>query len=449
MANSVALDERPIRYRLIKTLWLMYVLFPFRWQGVGAVQNALYYGISLICFLTVLYRLNKWQIRSSYLFNLLTYLGLFFILTIITAIVPFVKNTNDYTYLSSYLYYWGRLFVIGGTLALSKSLISYLKLMIDAINTYVLFSVVLLIPTLHNIYQGIVVTNTSSYEQFQKLYSQNYYTRFGLQGFSGYSATIMCTIAVILCCYLLVNAIKDKQKYKSYIMRAFIAMIGTAMYGRIGFIVSVVLIAVTILYLALFYQRFGLLITVVLVGVIAIGLFIANAQQLEQISSIRWMFEGFFNYLDYGKFSTSSSNQLATMYVHPSLNTFLYGDGYYTVMGSYYMQTDVGFLRPLLFYGIFGEIIYYLQLLPLLAGIRRALKLNDGFFLIILFLLFIVIFEFKGETVMSLIGTLFAMIGMIILDQSNQSKKEAKAWKSTYSSWINSIPGALRRFWPT
>ena len=321
--------------------------------------------------------------------------------------------------------------------------------MIDAINTYVLFSVVLLIPTLHNIYQGIVVTNTSSYEQFQNLYSQNYYTRFGLQGFSGYGAAIMCTIAVILCCYLLVNAIKDKQKYKSYIMRAFIAMIGTAMYGRIGFIVSVVLIAVTILYLALFYQRFGLLITVVLVGVIAIGLFIANAQQLEQISSIRWMFEGFFNYLDYGKFSTSSSNQLATMYVHPSLNTFLYGDGYYTVMGSYYMQTDVGFLRPLLFYGIFGEIIYYLQLLPLLAGIRRALKLNDGFFLIILFLLFIVIFEFKGETVMTLIGTLFAMIGMIILDQSNQSKKEAKAWKGTYSSWINSIPGALRRFLPT
>lgn len=210
MANSVALGERPIRYRLIKTLWLMYVLFPFRWQGVGAVQNALYYGISLICFLTVLYRLNKWQIRSSYLFNLLTYLGLFFILTIITAIVPFVKNTNDYTYLSSYLYYWGRLFVIGGTLALSKSLISYLKLMIDAINTYVLFSVVLLIPTLHNIYQGIVVTNTSSYEQFQKLYSQNYYTRFGLQGFSGYSATIMCTIAVILCCYLLVK-VKSKM----------------------------------------------------------------------------------------------------------------------------------------------------------------------------------------------------------------------------------------------
>lgn len=129
------------------------------------------------------------------------------------------------------------------------------------------------------------------------------------------------------------------------------------------------------------------------------------------------MFEGFFNYLDTGQFVTKSTNQLSTMYVHPSMQTFLYGDGYYTVLGSYYMQTDVGYLRPLLFWGIFGEILYYGQLIPLIYGIYLRLKRHNGMFFVMLCILFIIPYEFKGEVAMTFAVTLYSLLGMILIEQ--------------------------------
>lgn len=34
----------------IKTLWMMYILFPFRIKGIERVQNIIYYGISILLF---------------------------------------------------------------------------------------------------------------------------------------------------------------------------------------------------------------------------------------------------------------------------------------------------------------------------------------------------------------------------------------------------------------
>ncbi|WP_019205568.1 hypothetical protein [Limosilactobacillus ingluviei] len=196
---------------------------------------------------------------------------------------------------------------------------------------------------------------------------------------------------------------------KPYVLRVVISLIGTALYGRIGFLVSLVLIAMTLLYVAIFYNKYGMLLSICGVGILVIILFVANAQTLRQINSINWMFEGFFNYLDSGKFSTKSSTVLMSMFVHPSSQTILFGDGYYTVMGKYYMSTDVGFLRPLLFFGIFGEFLYYLQILPLLKAIYDRLKnLNASFFVMSVVVL-LVLFEFKGESLMTVSNMLFVI----------------------------------------
>lgn len=401
----------------IKTLWMMYILFPFRIKGIERVQNIIYYGISILLFGIYIYILSKKRIEKVYFRDAVFYLFIFTILVLLAYFVPIVKNTKDFSYLQLYEYYLGRIVIVTGSCVLVKSLREYIDLLMYAVNTYVLFSVALLIPRLHYFYQGILSLDNSQLTRMQELYSQAYYTRFGLQGYSGFGCTIMCSLVVMMCCYLIVERLSKKKTIKKYITHLLIALIGTLMYGRIGFLISIILVIFTVVYLTIIYGKFYILVSFLALSVAAIVIFIVNEKKLEQISSIYWMFEGFFNYLDTGQFITKSTDQLSTMYVHPSMQTFLYGDGYYTVLGSYYMQTDVGYLRPLLFWGIFGEILYYSQLVPLIHSMYRRLKEHNGIFFIILCILFIVPYELKGEVVMTFAVTLYSLLGMILIEQ--------------------------------
>lgn len=420
--NGVAKNYNKVSWA-IRTLWMMYVLFPFRLKGISIIQNIVYYGVSLLCVCLFVKSLFNSDVDKKYLYSYTMYLIIFLILVLLTYIVPITKNTLDFSYLSNYGYYFGRLFILTGTVILVGNFFQYINLIIDAIDTYVVFSIILLIPTFHNSYMRIVMLNNMSFQQMNDLYSNDYYTRFGLQGFSGFGCTIMSAIAILLCCYMIVEAVQFNRKKRTYIVKMIISIIGTALYGRSGFLISLVIISITIIYLAIFYQKIMALLYFITGVIVIFILFIINAGELEQINSIRWMFEGFFNYLNYGHFTTTSSNHLSNMFVHPSLYTFLYGDGYYTMGGQYYMSTDVGFLRPLLFWGIMGELLYYSLLVPVLNIIKRYLRCKNGVFFIVISLIFIFLFEFKGEVLLTFSEMLYAIAASILLyTRSNRGK---------------------------
>ncbi len=84
-------------------------------------------------------------------------------------------------------------------------------------------------------------------------------------------------------------------------------------------------------------------------------------------NNLRFAFEGFFNLVENGEWSTSSTDRLKTMYVFPdNFKTWLIGDGYFSnpintdpyftgkVVGGYYMGTDVGYLRFIFYFGLIG-----------------------------------------------------------------------------------------------
>lgn len=88
-------------------------------------------------------------------------------------------------------------------------------------------------------------------------------------------------------------------------------------------------------------------------------------------SQISFAFEGFFSLAESGKWDVSSNNNLLSMIVFPeSLKTWLIGDGYienprvtdpYYVgphYRGYYMGTDVGYLRFIFYFGIFGLLLF-------------------------------------------------------------------------------------------
>lgn len=84
-------------------------------------------------------------------------------------------------------------------------------------------------------------------------------------------------------------------------------------------------------------------------------------------SDIRFGFEGVFSLVEQGRWEVSSNSRLQKMYVFPeSAKTWLIGDGYFSnprdvdpyfigkMTGGYYMETDVGYLRFIFYFGLLG-----------------------------------------------------------------------------------------------
>ncbi|GAA4205093.1 hypothetical protein GCM10022289_24060 [Pedobacter jeongneungensis] len=101
---------------------------------------------------------------------------------------------------------------------------------------------------------------------------------------------------------------------------------------------------------------------------------------------VPWAFELFQND-NGGKLETASSNELKKMYFMPNASTLLIGDGYYVNpldTTRYYMDTDAGYMRHILYYGLLGSfmmcIIYIMIFFKIYQfshtlGKSRALKL--------------------------------------------------------------------------
>lgn len=113
----------------------------------------------------------------------------------------------------------------------------------------------------------------------------------------------------------------------------------------------------------------------VVIAAVAISVYLYNADESFH-DNIRFGFEGFFSYFEKGEWQTNSNDILAKMVVFPdNARTWLIGDGYinnpldsslatfdpYYVgpnFGGYYMQTDIGYLRFLFYFGLIGLVAF-------------------------------------------------------------------------------------------
>ena len=123
--------------------------------------------------------------------------------------------------------------------------------------------------------------------------------------------------------------------------------------------------------------------TVVVIIAIVISIVLYNNSEVFR-SNIRFAFEGFFSLFETGVWETNSNNMLKEMFVLPdNTHTWLIGDGYmYDPAGvnpyyvgdnypGYYMNTDVGYLRFIFYFGIIGLsaiICYFVVITRLLVN---------------------------------------------------------------------------------
>jgi len=134
-------------------------------------------------------------------------------------------------------------------------------------------------------------------------------------------------------------------------------------------------------------------------------------------------FEFIYNYQETGSFTTNSSDTLVEKhYFHIDPITFIYGEGRYVNNdGSFFMHTDAGYMRNILYYGIFGLIILaFFQINILISQIRYTKNKKEKFFFVMV-TIYLFTLHYKGDVLMVL-PIIQSIIYILTLTQLFQKK---------------------------
>lgn len=218
-------------------------------------------------------------------------------------------------------------------------------------------------------------------------------------------------IACIFCSYMLIKS-KDDRKYLVpwYIFAyVFITIVGN-MVARTTTVGSILALVYLLLYVIFDYSSDKALAskarilgwgTIILTIMISVSVWLYNTNDIIH-ENLRFGFEGFFSLAERGEWDVGSNNKLMTMYVFPdNLKTWIIGDGYFVnpsrdpnyvgrITAGYYMNTDVGYLRFIFYFGLIG--LSFFSLMIIYAGdvCRRRFPGNELLFLLLVLEHFIV-----------------------------------------------------------
>ena len=265
-------------------------------------------------------------------------------------------------------------------------------LFIKNICHYVFFTLVLLIPSIRNFWKSIVYI---AEENFDLVESVVYYTRFGLQGFSGYGQTILCSIAA-LCFWML--KLHDYKISWSYF---FLLFIGSACYGRVGLLANIILFGYFSIVSVKYRKRKYIILLIIGIASLFVGLVIYIEYFSGSYNAFSWMLEPLVNLLKGNKQLSGSSSQLKEMYVFDfNPFTLLFGDAFYLDPNGkgYYRHTDVGFLRVMYYGGLILLLTYYFSQLVFLWGLFVNLRWSGKVLSFLAVLGLFAMFEAKGES---------------------------------------------------
>ncbi|HEY1202195.1 MAG TPA: hypothetical protein VGE79_14480, partial [Niastella sp.] len=194
------------------------------------------------------------------------------------------------------------------------------------------------------------------------------------------------------------------------IMVLLVSIIGTFFAGRTGFVGLLFAIAFYIAHWRGFYFKtvsvFKML-GIVTIAVAALLLVLPPAvNEMIFDKLLPFAFEFVYKYLEGSGVSTTSTDALSEMYFPISIQTFFTGDGKYTEGTGYYMSTDAGYMRQVLFFGVFGALALFMYqmcyfLTPFFCALNRPTlrqRYNDLLFLFFI-LAYLLTTHYKGEVI--------------------------------------------------
>jgi hypothetical protein len=154
-------------------------------------------------------------------------------------------------------------------------------------------------------------------------------------------------------------------------------------------------------------------------GVTGILFIITPAFEILAGEALRFGFEMFINLNESGRFETESTTELIKLYVFPNnIQTYLIGDGYFAdpiKISSYYMGTDVGYLRLIYYFGVIGLSCYLAMQIYLIVKAYSVFNIEKGLYVFII--VYFMILNLKGFTDLLAVHIIFIMVYLLNKDQ--------------------------------
>lgn len=385
---------------IFNSILTFFYIFGFSFKGGSGIDSSIIVAIYLCIYM--LFHKSYTNlifnfVKSVYFRNIiLVYLSInFWIL-----ITLLLNGSSDFSYVKTFMHMFALIFV-----GFLLYLYFYRKGSDTQIVNYIIISFVVqsIIEWCAFISPGFksIINITKSTSTIARGISYGGVRANALSGsdFFGLSAAYAVVFIIFLSKY---NTLFRKNRVLS-IFLYIVIISGTFFAGRTGYVgLGIAFIYVFIRGLVrhkkgkIRFAEFVMGILSFFVGSYALLFFIDRFTKDEKFYNLfHFTFQSLFNMVDNGSLMTSSTESLQNMYFKIPFLTFFVGDGRYTSpSGGYYMNTDVGYMRVILFMGIIGFLLLlYLQLLILKLSNSKEMLLK------ILLLVCLLILNLKGEVI--------------------------------------------------
>lgn len=423
-------------------LGLLTSLFLFPFQITGFPGNTKMY-LAVGGLLILGYELSRGQ--SANLDKRIFNLSILSILVSLCGIVSVVlNNTPDYAYASYLMSMWVWLGAAYFIVKLIEAV--HTRIDVDIICNYLIIVCVAqclasILIDRYPIVRDVVDQYVQQGQEFLK-------NTVGIKRKYGIGANLdvagsRFSAILIMICVLLVKANESKKTILAiiyFLSFVFISVQGNAIARTttVGMLIGIsILIFYSLYAISKPSEKRGHIITI---GAIISFLIIITSVYLyntdEQFhQDMRFGFEGFFSLAEKGEWSVSSNEKLKSMYVWPdNAKTWIIGDGYFSnpintdpyfvgnITGGYYMGTDVGYLRFIFYFGVFGLVAFSAFMCYSAKICMESFKNNKWMFLLIIIVNFIVWLKVSTD-----IFVIFAPF--LALSAMNDSEKDVLSVK--------------------
>lgn len=387
---------------LIAVLTSFY-LFPFTFRFLPIANTKMILaGVGL-----VLYIINLSKGRTGSLDKTLFLLSIAALLvSFIACVSAIVNNSNDYTYADYIISMWVWL---GG----AYTVINIIKLRHGYLEVDLVYKYLLSVCVLQCLLALIIDSNMSfkalvdsmvadlGFIQMDRLEDSN--RLYGIGCSLDVAGTRFAAILSVIpfFTYKVASEKKNIDIWFYILGFVFIAIVGN-MISRtttIGVLLSIflwVLFSVLPSYNRAMRCLWGPLVLVITSTIIIAIVLYSTSYTFKM--NMRFAFEGFFSLFETGQWETGSNSTLLNMFVFPNnVHTWLIGDGYLYDPASidpyyvgenypgYYMNTDVGYLRFIFYFGLIGLVSivgYFVMITRLLS--KKFLEYRQVFFILLL-----------------------------------------------------------------
>lgn len=413
-----------LAFKFTALLCLFLYLFPFQFKVLPLSNTRILQIIGAIGLL--IYILYKKKIHTKILtFN---YYGIIIlIIGIFSTII--VNESNQFNFaLTKGLYivlYSCSAFLIVSLLKKSNKNFTPIKALEAIIYVTIFQAIISLLffcfPNILELYNSLIIIDDNYLQKTEEL---NSFRLVGIGSVQFANAAVHYGIAlwILILSYISKDSYFYNKSWALYIISPLFCICGI-LSARTFFVILI--LTIIYIYYLLGYSHvkkainiiLKISIPLILIGIGILAYMIAN--DLDFI--IEWALELFINMSDGGKLESASTNELKDMYVWPSsLKTWVCGDGMsQNASGGFYMDSDVGYIRSLYYWGIIGSIIYYSIQFKYVSILRKSFHDYKIIQLINIILIWFFIYSLKEFWAVEPYWVLLLFIALF----SNQSKK--------------------------